>query len=393
MITKRFYLVLAILLATIALVAVLLLKGPSRAKIEDGSIAVERDVDVVLVRDEKVYNANNYASASFFVSEGEKVSQGTSIAQVYKWGFNEKLLTDLIDVQQKIQNKQENEIWADTVNADLNDYNSKISNTISEIAQVIQGKSDADLVTLERKLKELSEQKQTFLRKNVQANDELNALYAQEQQYLERLANWREEITAEDAGVISFYLDGLETQLTPYNLDTLTRKDIENAKKGVVTNTTSADSATKPLYRVINNFKWYCLIMVDIDKAIDELVEGGEVKMTFEGYYDRPYTAKVASIRVPEDGGKLYVLEMSEDVTPLLSVRTADAHLQVEYTGCKVPEKALFTQDNKQYVKLVQGNTATLVPVEVSIKTKDAAIVTSQDPQITLKAGMELQLR
>ena len=73
---------LAILLATIALVAVLLLKGPSRAKIEDGSIAVERDVDVVLVRDEKVYNANNYASASFFVSEGEKVSQGTSIAQV-----------------------------------------------------------------------------------------------------------------------------------------------------------------------------------------------------------------------------------------------------------------------------------------------------------------------
>ena len=273
MITKRFYLVLAILLATIALVAVLLLKGPSRATIEDGSIAVERDVDVVLVRDETVYNANNYASASFFVSEGEKVSKGTSIAQVYKWGFNEKLLTDLIDVQQKIQNKQENEIWADTVNADLNDYNSKISNTISEIAQVIQGKSDADLVTLERKLKELSEQKQTFLRKNVQANDELNALYAQEQQYLERLTNWREEITAEGAGVISFYLDGLETQLTPYNLETLTRKDIENAKKGVVTNTTSADTATKPLYRVINNFKWYCLIMVGSDKAIDELVE------------------------------------------------------------------------------------------------------------------------
>lgn len=67
----------------------------------------------------------------------------------------------------------------------------------------------------------------------MQADDKLNGLYATEQDQLNKLANWRQDVQAEDDGIVSFYMDGWETQLTPYNLDTLTRADILAAKKAL----------------------------------------------------------------------------------------------------------------------------------------------------------------
>ena len=394
-ITRRFYIVVACLVAVVALVLVWAFKGPAEAAIAKDTLALEQGVNVVIVRDEKVYSATNYSAATFFATEGEKISKGSTVAQVYKWGFNQKLMTDLITAQENIRDAQENDIWREVVNSDLNEINNKISTKIKEIADVVQGNSTADIVSLERRLRELFEQKQTFLKQNVQADARLNELYQKEQQAQSVLGNWREEVTAEDTGVISFYLDGLESQLTPYNLETITKTDIQNAQKGVVTGTGSDSSTTKPLYRLINNYKWYCLIYVDNNSTIDELREGCEARMTFEGYLDRPYTAKVTSVRAPEGGGKLYVLEMSEDVTPLLSVRTANATLRVEYEGLSVPQDAIFMQDKQTMLKAEVNGTVSFVPVEVLISDdeKGTCIVQNLNADVPLDVNTKIYLR
>ncbi len=65
-------------------------------------------------------------------------------------------------------------------------------------------------------------------------------------------------------------MDGWETQLTPYNLDTLTRADILAAKRRCQQQNFD-DSTTRPLYRLVNNYQWYCLILLEKTRKIPEL--------------------------------------------------------------------------------------------------------------------------
>ena len=197
--TKRFFITIAVLACIVMLVAFLLLQGPSEALITEGNLFVDKSVETLIVRDEKVYNSDNYSTATFFASEGQNVTKGATIAQVYKWGYNEKLMTDYLTTQQEIQDYQENTIWREVVNKDLNTNNGKINNTIQEIVDVVQGNSTSDLVVLERKLRENMEKKQQFLKTNVQADDKLTGLYTKEQEQLNKLANWRQDVQAEDA--------------------------------------------------------------------------------------------------------------------------------------------------------------------------------------------------
>ena len=64
--TRRFYIVMASLVAIVALVSVWALRGPAEAVIAQDTLALEQDVNVVIVRDEKVYSATNYSAATFF---------------------------------------------------------------------------------------------------------------------------------------------------------------------------------------------------------------------------------------------------------------------------------------------------------------------------------------
>ena len=393
-VTKRFYILLAGAFAVFAIAFFLLFINQREAKVIVGdSMSMERDVNVVIVRDESAKSVTNYAAATFKVTEGENITQGTTVAQVYKWGFNSKLLTDLIGIEDQIRTTQEDEILAGTVNAQLNELNAKISTKIQDIAAVVQGGSSSDIVSLERELKDLFTQKQSFLKQLVQENDKLHNLYQQQADAEAVLANWREDITAETGGVVSFYLDGLESQLTPYNLDTITKTDIENARKGVVSSSGKDAASSMPLYRLVNNYKWYCIIYVDANHTIDEMKQGQDAKLTFEGYYDRPYSAKVISVRIPEGGGKMYVLEMNEDVSPLLSVRTANARLLLSFDGFKVPSDAIFTQNKQSMLKVLQNNTIVYVPVDVLINDGKYCMVKSLSQDTKLDANTTILLR
>lgn len=373
--TKRFYIAIATVCAVIALTVALLTRGPSTAQLTTGTISYEETVTVALVRDETVYNATNYGKATFFAAEGQKVTNGYKIAEIYKWGYDESLITDLIEIRQLISDYQLDVIWKEVNNKDLDDIDAKINNKMKDIADVVQGNSTADIVALEQNLIELMDQKQSFLKQNVQADETLNGYYQQEQELVQKLANWKEDVSAEAAGVVSFNLDGAESVMSPLNLDKLTRQDVENAVKGVTVSNIAEDATTRPLYKLVNNYKWYCLILTDLDKPLRQLTADEKFNVVFEGFNERPYEAKVLAERKPSDGGRMYILEMSEDVGPLISVRQTNATLKKDYEGIKVSKKALFQEEDVTGVKVVSGSDEIFIPVEILIEDDEGNVI------------------
>ena len=393
--TKRFYLFLSVVCAIVVLASVLLLRGVPTITLEEGTMAFEQQYEVVLVRDEQVYNATNYGKAVFYATEGQRVSSGNKIAEVYRWGYSESMFTELAAVRQKILDYQENTVWRNVVNADLNAINSKIAAKIEEVRAAVSGEQRVDIVSLQSGLAELLEQKRTFLRQNVQADSTLNGLYAQEDALLTQMANWREDVVATGSGIVSFHLDGLEDRLSPDTLDTMTMADYNAALSGVTTADSGTDTKTRPLYRLVDNYAWYCVIHAPANEPIAALAQGESFLITFEGYQDTPYQGTVIGSRKPEDGGgdTLYFIEIKEDIGQLVSVRTAVSTLRKEYTGIKVPQSALYTENDVRGVKILQDGKTVFTPVKIVMEDADDAVIQTAENGMELQAGMQVITR
>ena len=86
-----------------------------------------------------------------------------------------------------------------------------------------------------------------------------------------------------------------------------------------------------PLFRVVNNFDWYCLFLVDEIKS-NEFIQGETYNMTFEGYYTQPYEAEaIASYDL--DLSTLFVFHITEDIGSLIGTRRAVANISKAFGG------------------------------------------------------------
>jgi len=249
----------------------------------------------------------------------------------------------------------------------------------------------SDVIALERGLSELLSQKQNFLKNNVKADDQLSRLYSQEQQLKESLASWREDVVADSSGMVSFNLDGHEKVLNPTNMDKLTKGDIQSAKSSTSKITYSSDGTTRPLYRLVNNYTWYCVILAE--DSIKEMKKDEKFLMTFEGYLDRPHEGKIIGTRKPEDGGILYFVEIQEDIGPLISVRNAVTTMRKEYTGIKVDKRALFTVDNVLGIKVVKEGATEFMPVTIVFEDETHAIIEAAEDGTVLSGGTKVVLQ
>ncbi|MEG1657244.1 MAG: HlyD family efflux transporter periplasmic adaptor subunit, partial [Christensenellaceae bacterium] len=150
----KFYIFIGVIVAA-AIVAVVLITNIQTAVVEQGEILFEKQLPVVVVRDEQVVTAQNYGKANFLAQEGQRVDAGANVAEVYKWGYNDKVMNELIEIQTKIEQYQENEMLKDVQDPKLQEVNTQITQKSEEINHIINGEQDGDLVLAERELKDL----------------------------------------------------------------------------------------------------------------------------------------------------------------------------------------------------------------------------------------------
>lgn len=389
-IKRRFFIILAILVAA-GLVVLLVPREAETIRLTQGALAYESTMDTVIVRDEQVYKSATWGKVTYLAAEGERVQKGAQIAVVYKGGYNDKVLQDLIVVQQEICDYISTNILQGVLNTELEQSNDEIAKVTQRIKKAVAGESSEDLLVLEQLLLDLMEQRQSQMRAAVETPDEqYTALLAEEQALLERLQSWKTEVEAQDAGMVSFYFDGCEDFLSPDSIDTLTKSDIENILAGKSLGKAEDASTGEPLYRLVDNYKWYCLIIADGENS-SELVVDQKYNISFEGFYDRPYEGKVISTK-NLDSSTLFVIEMSEDIGPLLSVRQATADIKKSYEGIVAPLASIKNDANGQAgVYVVSGGEAEFVPVEIVYSDGENAVIQSAQADFSLQANMVIQ--
>lgn len=389
-IKPRFFVFIGIIVIIAVLVIWSVLGGATKtAAVQWGQLGSTHSAKAVLLRDEQVISAESYGKIIYFAAEGERVAKDAKIAEVFRPQFTDKDLQEYYTAQQAVL-KQQQTLMQDIVNEDLTKVSDQVDAQFTEIEAMVRSGDVTSSLRLERALNSALQERHTTYRNLITEDDTLTQLYAQEDALQSKVDQAKTEVVAPYSGVVSFYLDGRESLLNPESMAELTYETVETVTKDAKAKGSTDANPQMPLFRVVNNAKWYVLILSDGGAV--ELNAGQSVNLNFSGYAGVDYAGTCTDVR-PSGDNALYVIEMSQDIGALLSERNLDVTVGKQMEGLKIPASALQTQEGVRGVYVIDGQAKTFVPVKVLVEDGSAAIVEALGSENQLEVNQLVQIK
>ncbi len=384
----KFFLIVAVIVSAIAVLLIFILRGQPTAAIEWASIEYNANFDMLVVRDEVVYEAKDYGKTYFLATEGEHVQEGDPIVEVYELGYNDETLSKLLDTQKTILEYEIEVSREGIIDEKLNEINARIEGKANEIQQAVFEERRQDSLVLEREMKTLLEERMAYLKSVVVPNDQLREYYADEQALLEQIAGWRRPVTANESGVVSFYFDGCEVIMAKENIGSFTKVILEEIQQGKTIETPQQDITEAPLYRIVNENEWYVVMLSE--KSIPEMYLGNIFSLVFEDYLETQYTGVVYNTtKLEENEGFVYTIMVQDDIGPLLGERRVSAKAYNIQEGMRVPASCVKETEQVNYVETIDGE---LVPVFIIADDNEYLFIQTYKDQATLEIGQLLKM-
>ena len=380
----RFYLILLAAVAVVAAVLILVLKDQPTVAVEWAKTEFSAKYNMLVLRDEVVYEAKNYGKTDFIAVEGQHVDVGDPIVEVYEWGYNDETLSILLDLQKKILTYQTEVRLAGIIDEQLNDINRRIDAKAQEIQQAVADGRLVNMLPLEREIGALLDERMAYLKTSVMQDAQLAEYYNQENELLRQIAGWRTSVGARETGTVSFYFDGCEALMKPENIGRFTKKALQEVEAGKTIKTSEKDQATAPLYRVVNENAFY--VVMYSDKKIPEMYEGNKFTLVFDDYLDYQYTGTVFNVtELEKNDGYVYTILIQDNIGPLLGDRRVTAKLYSVQEAWRVPAGCVKKSEGVDYVETADGR---IIPVMVVADKDGYKYLKTYEGQASLDFGM-----
>ena len=371
-VTGRFYIFLLILLAiAFVIVRPVLFGGPRVSQVMMANTPQEQTVDCVLIRDEHVIESDSTARVEYIAPENSLVSTGDVVANLYTTGYSESLLNNLEDTRSKIQ-EYHKQLLNNIVDADLNRLDQVVDMMALEFKNLITHQTTGNLKNVTAQLETAMVKRQEYLRQNKRTDNKLTKLYEEENARLSSIQSWRKVSNADRDGVVSFYLDGYESDLTPATIKSLTIQDVRAVLSGTALATTQT-TRQNGICRIVDQDKWYVAVLIEGNNWTP-MVGQDNYYMMMEGFDDLTFNAAVTSVQ-KDNGVTLAVFQVENPLGPLIYRRTGRAQFSITLQGLAVRTEALYNDNGQMGVWVYDVPGGTFVPVEVLSTNGNIAMI------------------
>lgn len=370
-VTGRFFVFITVLLVALALLILQFIDfGEDEDVIFQSTASYQEQLDCVIIRDEPVTASTATVHVEYLAKEATEVAQGDTIANLFTTGYSESLLTKLETTRQNIQSYHRT-LLGTIVDSDLDRLETIIDMTALDFKNLVNRDTRGNLQTVAEQLETAMVNRQEYLRQNKRDDTKLTKLYEEENTRLNSIASWRQISTADRAGVVSFYLDGYESDLTVELLGSLSPSDVQAVLNGDKLAHTE-DVLDDGVYKIVNQDQWYAAMVANANTW--NPVVGQEYFLQLEGFEDLSYAATVTSVQ-KSSGTVLAVFEINEPIGPLLYQRTGRATLSISLSSLAVRNHALYNQEGQIGIWLYDVPGGTFVPVEVLSTQGDISLI------------------
>lgn len=395
-IKPRFYFFLVLFIVLMIWIVTALVNYFQPPKIEWGRLSTDQEISAIIVRDEQVVNSTEYGKFESVAGESELVEQGNEVAIIYKNEFSESDVDKLISVQQDIKNYQEDYILKNVIHDDLIHIDDEIDRLIREISDLVREDKNRMLPSKEYELKKMMEKRRKYLNENLYIDSTLQQKFLTENTLRDKIQRSVVNLQAPSDGIISFFLDGMEAELTKERVEyidtdkyTLIEDQLLNSSIESNINSNAMVATNDPVYRIVNPNHWYAMIKMPRNK--NTLVKGGICDVTFESYKETISNVYVQDVR--QYGREvIIVLEINSEIGPMTSLRMVKGNLGRSNEGFKVPLEVLAQQDGKIGIIIVkQDKSKIFVPVDILAQNNFEVVISiASGCTEQLTVGLEL---
>ena len=307
--------------------------------IDNGKISCTEESIGYLIREEKVFQGNNYKNGiSQIKTEGQRVAKGDPIFRYYT--NNEENITKKIaelDLQIQDALEQNKTVYS----SDIASIDKQIEEKLMDISKL---NKKSDILEIKKEISNSLTKKAKLTGESSPAGSYIKELVSKRSKYEEQLNSGSEYIEATVSGLVSYKIDGLEETLTPNSFSDITEEYLSSLKIKTGQMVPSSNESGK----IVNNYYCYIATILSSEQAKDAEVNntvqillstGDEIKATIE------YTAEQNS------GKKLVIFKITDCVEKLINYRKISFEIiWWKATGLKVPNSSIIEKDGKKYI-------------------------------------------
>ena len=313
--------------------------------IEYGSLQVTDQVTAYIVRSETVYFANKSGTLSYYAKEGEQVRKGETILDITSGAQKDK-----VSSYQKLIDRIKG----------FNGGESIFSDDIKKIdQQVTKLESDRDIALnddnqvlsakLDQQIQRLNQKKSYIQANDAAAKDEI----MKQNLSANSTGVIPDNYTCQANGIVSYYIDGYESEFTPENMALLSQIKIQNLDFDAQNLARRTTLAKEPLYKVVDNKKWYAVFWVAQENIV-KYEKGNKATINL------PLGSVDGSIYdILDDGGQwMVIMEFNRYYQEFAQIRKVDAEvITSDYSGLIIRNASITTKDGQPgvYVKDKSG--------------------------------------
>ncbi len=305
-----------------------------------------------IFRDETIVYSTRSGITNYMFDSGEKVKNGTLIANIYSGTIDSDVEAQLVRLDHKIElltqsTRTLSYSFADTSSLDAEIYDNYY---------LIQNKlASGDIDFAIRKLDDLLiglNKRNSVIQSSIDFRSTISALTAQKNSLLSRYSGQSEAVYAKQSGYLYTNVDGYENIFTVSALDSLT---IEGFKTLIESAPESIDQS-RACGKIASNFKWYLALSLDRDQ-MRNYREKDNYTLYFP--YNSDQSVEMTLDRmIAENDSEDVVLIFSSDTIPdnfeFLRRQTVEI-VQNSYSGYRIPADAVRMVDGTLGVYVQKG--------------------------------------
>lgn len=321
-----------------------------------------------IIRDETVLQGTNYKNGMVqIISENERVAKGENVFRYYSDG-EEDLVNQISDLDTQI-----NEAIANSGLKILSNGSSDIVNLEGQIEVNIEDMYNLNEI---QKIQEYKKKIENFISKKAQltgeaspAGSQVKALIEQRAVLEQQLNSSSEIVKSNISGLVSYRVDGLEDVLKVEDFSYLNKEllDSFDLKVGAVIPQSNEKG------KVIDNYVCYIAVCLNTERALNAKVgERTNLRLSNSDEIE----ANIVYTSEANEGGKIIVFEIKEDVEKLIEYRKISLDIiWWNYTGFKVSNDAIITEGDKNYIERNKAGFTEKILVKVERQNETYSII------------------
>jgi len=198
----------------------------------------------------------------------------------------------------------------------------------------------------------------------------INSLVEKRRKLESELNDGQEYIKANESGIVSYKVDGLEEALSPSNFENINEKMLNgyNIKTGQII------ASNKESGKIVDNFECYIVVFLDSEDA--KKAEKGNKGITLRMPNGVEIGSEVEYKKEQEDGKTMLIFKINKEVENLISYRKISLDVVWwSYSGLKISNSSIIQEGELTYVIRNRTGYKDKILVKILKQNQDYSII------------------